>query len=185
MDTQKKVDLFVKKYNFKPSAEMTCPKWEHCSCNKCPLHKDFAKLQVDISDKERKCLCPKSIRKEIGVYFKLKNIGLRVRELEGLKLSIQIQKQSSFTQENNLKTPRNNTSKLNSNPSNSDKSIHSPLLSPAGVLNTCPKPSKEYFHNLGQGSNSTIKKAVAVEEVVANDTSAKSNNLNKQEEIKK
>ncbi len=113
MKVQDRATLFVKKYNFQPEAFMVCPKFEYCSTNKCPLHKQFVKLQSAPEDKERKCKCPKRVRKEIGVYFKLKNIGLNERELNGVRLSIQIQKQSLLTQGNTLKSPQNTITEPN------------------------------------------------------------------------
>ena len=53
-----------------------------------------------------KIRCPKKIRREIATHFKLKNLGLSVKELEVVKLSIQINKQSQKTQGNKLKTPQ-------------------------------------------------------------------------------
>ncbi|KKK99163.1 hypothetical protein LCGC14_2635480, partial [marine sediment metagenome] len=84
-----------------------CPKFEYYYCNKCPLHKDFAKLQNAPVDITRKCRCPKGIRKEIGVYFKLKNMGLNRLELNGVRLSIQINKQLPFNKAKNLKMAQN------------------------------------------------------------------------------
>lgn len=118
MDTKKRVDIFIKKFRYKPEAYEVCPRFERCGCNKCPLHKDFVKLQNDTSDKERKCKCPKVIRKDIGAYFKLKNLGLSVRELNGIRLSIQISKQSLITQGKNLNTPLNSIGNPNNNHTN-------------------------------------------------------------------
>jgi len=141
MKVQNRVDLFIKKYNFKPQAFEICPKWEHCSCNKCPIHKDFVKLQSAPEDHDRKCCCPKRIRKEIGVYFKLKNMGLRERELNGVKLSLQIQKQSLITREKIPKTPQ-----IAHIEPNSDASSHKLLTSlPEGELS----PSGFNYNKLG------------------------------------
>lgn len=107
MDPEKRINIFVKKNGFRPEAFEICPKYSYCSVNKCPLHKKFIKLQSAPEDKERKCKCPKRIRKEIGAYFKLKNVGLSVRELNGVRLSIQIQKDALITQGNKLETPLN------------------------------------------------------------------------------
>jgi hypothetical protein len=102
MEAKKRVDLFIKKFGVVPEAFEVCPKFEYCTVNKCPLHQNFAKLKSSPEDQQRKCKCPKSVRREIGAYFKLKNIGLSVRELNGVKLSIQISKQTPFTQEKKL-----------------------------------------------------------------------------------
>lgn len=133
MEVKKRVDLFIKKFRFQPEAYEVCPKWDYCSCNKCKLHEDYAKLQIHTSDKQTKCKCPKKIRREIATYFKLKNLGLSVKELEGVKLSIQINKQSLLTQGKNLKTPettQENGSTLYLNPQTPEESsgVDSPDL---------------------------------------------------------
>ena len=104
MDTKKRVELFIKKFGFEPEAYEVCPKWDYCSCNKCPLHKDYSKLQIEPSDKQRKCKSPKQVRKQIGLYFKLKNMGLSLRELNSMKQSIRMKEEFKFTQGKNLKT---------------------------------------------------------------------------------
>ncbi len=109
MEVSKRVELFIKKFHCKPDAFEVCPKFEYCSVNKCLLHKDFIKLKSPPEDKQRKCKCPKSIRKEIGTYFRLKNLGLSVRELEGVRLSIRIKQQSLFTKDKKLKTSEDST----------------------------------------------------------------------------
>ena len=86
MEIKKRYDLAKKKYGFEPTPEMLCPKWNYCSCNKCILHKDYSKLQTDSSDKDKKCKCPKQIRKQIGKLFNLKNKGLSEREISSAKV---------------------------------------------------------------------------------------------------
>ena len=86
MKAQNRINKFIKKEGFKPEAYEICPKFEKCDFNKCPLHKDYSKLEIKPEDKRgRKCKCSKSIRKQIGTYFGLKNKGLKERELSGLK----------------------------------------------------------------------------------------------------
>jgi len=80
MQTSKRISLFEKKFGFEPQPFDLCPRFERCSCNVCPLHPDFNKLESVFEDRERKCKCPKSIRREIGLHFKLKNLGLTSRE---------------------------------------------------------------------------------------------------------
>jgi hypothetical protein len=66
------------------SAHEECPRYEFCNINNCPLHKDYNKiLQNDPSDpsqqKKDKCVA-KSIRKRIGLKWKLENQGMTSRE---------------------------------------------------------------------------------------------------------
>ena len=86
MKINKRFELTKKRYPTTTiTPEMLCPKWNYCSCNRCILHKDYKKLEVHQSDKIQKCKCPKTIRKQIGVFFKLKNQGLTEREISGSK----------------------------------------------------------------------------------------------------
>ena len=86
MKASNRLALAQKKYpNTKITPEMLCPKWSYCNCNKCILNKDYKKLEVKPEDKTKKCKCPKTIRKQIGEFFKLKNGGLNDREISGAK----------------------------------------------------------------------------------------------------
>jgi hypothetical protein len=83
MKVEKRIELFIKREKFQPQAFEVCPKYEHCNVNKCPLHYHYKKLELMPDDKEQKCKLPKTIRKEIGIYFKLHNKGLTEREYGG------------------------------------------------------------------------------------------------------
>lgn len=65
-----------------------CPRFEFCQLNRCPLDVNYPKLENDISDpaiqKKQKCLA-KSIRKRIGLKWKLKNKGMTPREITSQK----------------------------------------------------------------------------------------------------
>lgn len=80
-----RINLFKRKFGFEPEAPEVCPRFEGCAVNRCPLHEDYLKLESRPEDKEQRCKVAKAIRKPIGVYFKLKNKGLKERELSGLK----------------------------------------------------------------------------------------------------
>lgn len=89
MKSEERVALFRKKHGYEPrNASQVCPKWDSCQINKCPLHPDYQELFNDSSDPamkhKQKCI-PKSIRKYIGTYFKLSNLGLTSREFSSAK----------------------------------------------------------------------------------------------------
>jgi len=84
MKAERRYELAEKKYGVKPTPEMLCPRWDKCNVNCCVLNKDYDKLVNTPGDKY-KCKCPKLIRKQIGVYFNLKNKGLTEREIAGAK----------------------------------------------------------------------------------------------------
>ncbi len=84
MKAERRYELAEKKFSVKPTPEMLCPRWDRCDVNSCILQKDNKKLENTTGDKY-KCNCPKLIRKQIGTYFKLKNGGLREREIAGAK----------------------------------------------------------------------------------------------------
>lgn len=85
MKVEDRIILFRKKEGFEPKAFQICPRFESCNVNRCPLHPDFLKLQSAPEDKEQRCKIVKSIRHQIGLYFKLANEGLKERELTGKK----------------------------------------------------------------------------------------------------
>ena len=62
-----------------------CARFEFCQINKCPLSEDYQKLENDSSDpaikNKQKCIA-KSIRKRIGLKWKLKNKGMTPREIK-------------------------------------------------------------------------------------------------------
>ena len=68
------------------SAPEECPRFDFCDINNCPLHEDYNKLQNEPSDPsqihKQKCVA-KTIRKKIGLKWKLKNKGMTPREIEG------------------------------------------------------------------------------------------------------
>lgn len=80
-----------------------CPQYDKCNCNKCPLHKDYMKLEVYPSDSQTTCKVKKSIRQRIGQKYNLSNQGLKPQEIKGDRRSAML-KQSNlqFTQEKNL-----------------------------------------------------------------------------------
>lgn len=106
MKTQDRIDLFVKKFKFKPEAYEVCPHFERYCVNKCTLHKNFSQLETFPEDPQKKCKVNKQIRKEIGTYFKLKNLGLNVKEFASLRRSIQMKKEFFFTRDESLKMPK-------------------------------------------------------------------------------
>jgi len=59
-----------------------CPRFEKCSVNNCPLHKDYPNLLIDESDSESVCTIEKQVRYRIGSKYPdvLKYQGLKVRE---------------------------------------------------------------------------------------------------------
>jgi hypothetical protein len=85
MKIQERIDLFIKHEGFAPEAHEICPRFDKCSVNRCPLHKNYSKLEIKKPDNEKKCKMEKLIRKQIGVYFNLFNQGLTKRELSGTK----------------------------------------------------------------------------------------------------
>lgn len=85
MKVQDRISLFIKKDGFQPEAYHVCPVFDRCSCNICFLDKDVKLRTYNEIDQQRKCKCPKRIRKEIGTYFNLPNKGLTSREISGAK----------------------------------------------------------------------------------------------------
>ena len=86
MKVQDRINLFIKKFGFQPEAFEVCPRFERCSVNLCPLDSNMKLRTYAEEDQEKKCLCPKAIRKPIGLFFKLKNKGLKEREIAGLRI---------------------------------------------------------------------------------------------------
>jgi hypothetical protein len=88
MKIEERIAVFVKKEKRQPKAWEVCPRADSCNINKCPLHQDFLRLVNDSSDfaivHKQKCL-PKRLRREIGTYFKLSNLGLKQREFSSAK----------------------------------------------------------------------------------------------------
>ena len=68
MEVKKRVDLFIKKFKYTPEAFEVCPHFEVCSVNKCPLHKDFTKLTIEETDKQKKWLSNFCKRWDITTY---------------------------------------------------------------------------------------------------------------------
>lgn len=66
-------------------AHEECPRFEKCGVNRCPLHKNYKKLQPSEFDLEQKCSVAKSIRLRIGKEYKLSNLGLTEKELSARK----------------------------------------------------------------------------------------------------
>ena len=78
----------MRKIDLTKSPESHCPRFQMCSINRCPLCKDYEKLQNASSDpsKQHKEKCTsKNIRKEIGKAFGLKYGGMTSREFNGAK----------------------------------------------------------------------------------------------------
>jgi len=89
MNIQDRISFFSNKEGRNPESYELCPRFAYCNINKCPLHPGFKYLKNDASDsamKEKKKCIPKKIRKEIGVYFKLSNLGLKQREISSAKM---------------------------------------------------------------------------------------------------
>lgn len=61
------------------SAMSECPRFAFCDCNNCPLSVIFYNSLPE--DNTPKCTLAKSIRKRLGLKWKLKNKGLTAREL--------------------------------------------------------------------------------------------------------
>ena len=78
----------ARKIDLTQSPESHCPRFDICSINKCPLHKDYEKLLNHSSDPSKiykeKCT-DKKIRKEIGKAFGLKYGGMTTREFHSSK----------------------------------------------------------------------------------------------------
>jgi len=110
MKPEERVKLFIKRFGFDPETHMICPKFDYCNCNKCPLHKSFSKLKIEEGDVGKKCLLPKRLRKQIGLYLNLKNMGLTLREISSMKQSIQMKKEFSFTHRKAKKTTKRDIS---------------------------------------------------------------------------
>lgn len=85
MKVQDRIRLFVKRDGFQPEAYHVCPVFDRCSCNLCPLDSKIILRTYNELDPQRKCKCPKRIRKEIGTHFNLSNQGLTSREISGAK----------------------------------------------------------------------------------------------------
>jgi len=79
----------MRKINLTKSPESHCPRFNECSINKCPLHKDYSRLLNFARDPSKihkeKCT-DKRIRKEIGKSFGLKFGGMTSREYSGTNL---------------------------------------------------------------------------------------------------
>ena len=68
--------------------ESQCPKFLTCGICKCPLSRNYEKLQNDSSDpatKNKEKCTSRNIRKEIGKAFGLKYGGMTTREFNGAK----------------------------------------------------------------------------------------------------
>ncbi len=80
-----------------------CPSFEKCNTNKCPLHRDFIRLENKPEDKKllggKKCRASKKVRMKIGKVFRLKNKGLTPREIDGMKKSIKLKQLNLFQRE--------------------------------------------------------------------------------------
>jgi len=78
----------MRKIDLTQSPESHCPRWNFCSISKCPVSRDYDKLQNDSSDpsklQKEKCTS-KRIRVEIGKAFGLKFGGMTSREFNGAK----------------------------------------------------------------------------------------------------
>ena len=85
MKIERRIDLAKKKYGIEPTAEMLCPKWDSCCSNICFLDSKIHLRTADSSDPQTKCKLPKGLRKQIGEFFKLKNKGLKPREISAMK----------------------------------------------------------------------------------------------------
>lgn len=67
-----------------------CPRYETCSVNQCPLHKDYGKLLFSPYDTEQKCNVSKKIRMRIGEKYHLVHKGLKPKELAGMNQSLKL-----------------------------------------------------------------------------------------------
>jgi len=86
MKTEDRIRLFLKKFGFNPEPYHLCPKFDNgCAVNLCPLDPKIKLRTFSEFDQQKKCKMEKSIRKEIGTHFKLKNKGLTEREVAGQK----------------------------------------------------------------------------------------------------
>lgn len=103
MKQQKKI------INLSKEPHECCPSFERCNTNKCPLHKDFSKLEDKQEDKLikgwKKCRASKPVRMKIAKAFKLKSMGLTLRELDSMKKSIQMKKEFLLTPTNKPESP--------------------------------------------------------------------------------
>lgn len=107
------------KIDLSKSPEENCPSFERCSTNKCPLHKDYAKLLDSPEDKLlfgwKRCRTNKPTRMKIAKAFCLKSLGLTDKERSNLRKSIEMKKQIFLTRVKSKKNDLNNDSKVKSN----------------------------------------------------------------------
>ena len=78
----------ARKIDLTQAPESHCPRWDFCCINKCPLSRDFEKLNnspIDPSKINKEKCTSKRIRKEIGNAFGLKYGGMTAREYNGSK----------------------------------------------------------------------------------------------------
>jgi len=88
--------------------EECCPSWERCQVNDCPLARKPNKYKTLPEDKllfnYHKCRCKKYARMKIAKAFKLKSLGLTLRELSAMRQRIRMKKEFFSTQRKKVET---------------------------------------------------------------------------------
>ena len=110
------------KINLSKSAPDSCPSFDRCQFNKCPLHKNFDKLEVYPEDKllynYHKCRCNKQKRMEIATAFNLKNKGLFQKEINGIKMKEAYRANGNMPKIENIPISKGNFNRESPNSSN-------------------------------------------------------------------
>ena len=103
--------------NLQKEPHENCPSFEKCNTNKCPLHKNFLKLEDTSEDKQvsgwKKCRASKIVRMKIAMAFKLKSQGLTMKELGRMRKSMQMKKEVLLQRKRDAKTTKNTISQPN------------------------------------------------------------------------
>lgn len=103
--------MLLQKIDFSKESHHNCPSFDRCNTNKCPLHRDFYKLQDSPEDKIlsdwKKCRASKLVRMKIAKAFRLKSLGLTDRERYRLTKSLQMKKENSLQRNNHSKSLKN------------------------------------------------------------------------------
>lgn len=89
----------------------SCPQFEKCQVNDCPLASKPNQYKTMPGDKLifgfRKCRATKLTRMKIGKAFNMKSLGLTLRELSAMKASMRMKQSSFLMREKNLETREN------------------------------------------------------------------------------
>ncbi len=97
------------KIDLTKTAPENCLHFQECEVNDCPLEKQPNKFQTLPEDKKlynfHKCRCTKKKRMDIGKAYKMKSLGMTLKELANMKRSMEMKKQMFSTRVKNTNTP--------------------------------------------------------------------------------